>query len=56
LNLILQGLGFGLEKRARSREKYITNKITIPSFGEAESLNVGIATAVVVDNWRRGLD
>jgi TrmH family RNA methyltransferase len=36
-------------------EKYITSKITIPAFGEAESLNVGIATAVVVDNWRRGL-
>jgi RNA methyltransferase, TrmH family len=36
-------------------EKYVTSKITIPSFGEAESLNVGIATAVVVDNWRRGL-
>jgi len=34
-------------------EKYVTSKITIPSFGEAESLNVGIATAVVVDNWRR---
>lgn len=34
-------------------EKHITEKITIPSFGETESLNVGIATAVVVDNWRR---
>ena len=37
-------------------EKYITTKITIPSFGETESLNVGIATAVVVDNWRRFLN
>jgi TrmH family RNA methyltransferase len=34
-------------------EKYITSKITIPSFGDTESLNVGIATAVAVDNWRR---
>lgn len=34
-------------------EKYIKKKITIPSFGVTESLNVGIATAVVVDNWRR---
>ncbi|MEZ4902570.1 MAG: TrmH family RNA methyltransferase [Spirosomataceae bacterium] len=34
-------------------EKWITHKITIPRFGEAESLNVGIATAVVLDNWRR---
>ncbi len=34
-------------------EKLITKKITIPRFGEAESLNVGIATAVVLDNLRR---
>ncbi len=34
-------------------EKLITRKITIPRFGEAESLNVGIATAVVLDNLRR---
>jgi len=34
-------------------EKHITHKITIPRFGQAESLNVGIATAVVLDNWRR---
>ncbi|OIN61092.1 TrmH family RNA methyltransferase [Arsenicibacter rosenii] len=32
---------------------FITEKITIPRFGEAESLNVGIATAVIVDNWKR---
>jgi TrmH family RNA methyltransferase len=34
-------------------EKLITKKVTIPRFGEAESLNVGIATAVVLDNLRR---
>jgi TrmH family RNA methyltransferase len=34
-------------------EKVITKKITIPSFGKAESLNVAIATAVILDNWRR---
>ncbi len=34
-------------------EKYVTKKITIPRFGHAESLNVGIATAVVLDNLRR---
>lgn len=34
-------------------EKFVTDKITIPRFGEAESLNVGIATAIVLDNWRR---
>lgn len=35
-------------------EHFITQKITIPRFGGAESLNVGIAAAVVLDNWRRG--
>ena len=34
-------------------EKLITHKITIPRFGQAESLNAGIATAVVLDNLRR---
>jgi TrmH family RNA methyltransferase len=31
----------------------ITNKITIPRFGSAESLNVAIATAVILDNWKK---
>lgn len=30
-------------------EKYITDKITIPRFGLAESLNAGVATAVILD-------
>jgi TrmH family RNA methyltransferase len=34
-------------------EPLITDKITIPRFGLAESLNAGIATAVVCDNLRR---
>lgn len=34
-------------------ETFVTQKITIPRFGGAESLNVGIAAAVVLDNWRR---
>lgn len=34
-------------------EKLITQKITIPAFGSTESLNVAIATAVLLDNWRR---
>lgn len=33
----------------------VTHRVTIPRFGEAESLNVGIATAVLCDGWRRGL-
>ncbi len=32
----------------------VTQRITIPRYGEAESLNVGIATAVILDNLRRG--
>ena len=34
-------------------EKFVTHKITIPRFGVAESLNVGIATAVILDNLKR---
>lgn len=36
-------------------EKVITQKITIPSYGKAESLNVAIATAIILDNWKRDL-
>jgi TrmH family RNA methyltransferase len=32
-------------------EKLITKKITIPAYGMAESLNVAIATSVILDNW-----
>lgn len=31
----------------------LTGRITIPSYGEAESLNVAIATAIICDNIRR---
>ncbi|MBS9523168.1 RNA methyltransferase [Litoribacter alkaliphilus] len=34
-------------------EKLVTHKLTIPQFGQAESLNVAIATAVICDNFRR---
>ena len=34
-------------------EQFVTNKVTIPRFGKAESLNVGIATAIVLDNFMR---
>ena len=38
-----------------SLEKYVTDKITIPWFGHAESLNAAIATAVILDRivWSR---
>ncbi|HET9054148.1 MAG TPA: RNA methyltransferase [Cyclobacteriaceae bacterium] len=35
-------------------EKFVTHKITIPAYGKAESLNAAIATAIVLDNIRRG--
>jgi TrmH family RNA methyltransferase len=34
-------------------EKFITDKITIPRFGKAESLNAGVAAAIICDNIRR---
>lgn len=36
-------------------EKIVTQKLTIPAFGKAESLNVAIATAVLCDNLKRNL-
>ena len=32
---------------------YVTKRVTIPRYGEAESLNVGIATAILLDNIRQ---
>jgi TrmH family RNA methyltransferase len=32
---------------------HITQKITIPRFGGAESLNVAMATAIILDNWKQ---
>ena len=34
-------------------EKFITDKITIPKYGHAESLNAAIATAIICDKIRR---
>ncbi|TEW54628.1 RNA methyltransferase [Psychromonas sp. RZ22] len=33
--------------------KFISDKITIPNFGEAESLNVAMATGIILDNFKR---
>lgn len=48
----------GNEARGVSREveKYVSKKISIPKFGEAESLNAAIATAVICDNIKRNPD
>jgi TrmH family RNA methyltransferase len=34
-------------------ESFVTKKLTIPGFGQAESLNVAIATAIFCDNFKR---
>ncbi len=34
-------------------ELFVTNKLTIPGYGNAESLNVAIATAILCDNFKR---
>lgn len=41
---------------SRETEKFITKKVTIPAFGQTESLNVAVATAVIIDNWKRNLN
>ena len=48
-------LVIGNESRGISErlEPHITERITIPRIGKAESLNAAIATAVVLDNIRR---
>lgn len=33
---------------------HVTHKVTIPRYGEAESLNAAIATAIICDNLARG--
>lgn len=38
---------------SKELESLVSHKITIPRFGQAESLNVAIATAVICDNLRR---
>ena len=32
---------------------YVSKKVTIPAYGHAESLNVAVATAILVDNFKR---
>ena len=33
--------------------KFISHKVTIPNFGAAESLNVAMATGIILDNFKR---
>lgn len=46
-------LGNESEGIGKPLEKYIQHRIFIPRYGEAESLNVAIATAVICDNMMR---
>lgn len=48
--IIIGNESFGISDEI---EKKITQKITIPRFGNAESLNAGIATGIFLDNFRR---
>lgn len=45
----------GSESHGISKEvaKLISDKITIPNFGSAESLNVAMATGIILDNFKR---
>lgn len=47
---------FGNESQGISPKllSLLSNQIKIPGYGQAESLNVAIATAVICDNFRRG--
>ena len=47
----------GNEANGISSELYehISKKISIPSFGQAESLNAGVATGIIMSEWRRQL-
>ena len=37
---------------SESVSQFITDKITIPNFGQAESLNVAMATGIILDNFK----
>lgn len=49
-------LVIGSESHGISKEvmKKVTEKVTIPRFGEAESLNAGVAGAIILDRWKGG--
>lgn len=50
LYLVIGNESHGIGKNI---EKYISNKVTIPRFWKTESLNAGIATAIILDNIKR---
>ncbi|KJY81786.1 RNA methyltransferase [Vibrio galatheae] len=48
--LLMGSESHGIRQQAA---QYVTDKITIPAFGGAESLNVAMATGIILDNLRR---
>lgn len=48
--LLMGSESHGVREQA---SKFVTDKITIPAFGGAESLNVAMATGIILDNMRR---
>lgn len=48
----------GNESKGISKDiaKLVTKKVNIPGFGETESLNVAVATAILTDNFKRLLN
>ena len=40
---------------SREVEKIVTQKVTIPSFGGAESLNAAVAGGIILDRWKGSL-
>ena len=50
-------LVIGSESHGISREvaKFVTEKVTIPAFGGAESLNAAVAGGIILDRWKGGL-
>jgi RNA methyltransferase, TrmH family len=41
---------------SESARQLAQSALTIPAYGSAESLNVGVATAIMLDNWRASLN
>ena len=50
--VVIGSEGRGLSEAVR---KLVTRFVTIPRYGGAESLNAGVAAAIVCDNLRRAL-
>lgn len=50
IHLVIGNESHGISEQL---EKFIGTRVTIPAFGKAESLNAGVATAVLLDNFRR---